>query len=311
MGGPIARGSDGAHTAEVRVVGPLLLVACVAWAPGVVRAQVDALCEGRPEPGPCAVTPLAGTPESVTLDAPVRVRYTPGFFDMFAETSTAVEVFDEMGEPVTGSVQVATHDLLLFRPAGGWQPDTPYTGRVHGEGGEIPFAFTTGRQVDQRPPVMGPILSAEPAENSEVPDLGSGSVRIDLTFEGATDDGPQGSIEYQVYVTRGAGVAAPELRLRVRHQASPLVAAIGLTAEETASTVCVAVVAIDGVGKTDVSEEQCFDPLTGAFFEPLCTVAPHVRPDDVLGLLWPMALGLWWLRRRGGKVFGRRRPTSG
>ncbi|MFW5876884.1 MAG: hypothetical protein ACOCXM_09115 [Myxococcota bacterium] len=295
----------------MRVIGPLLLVACVSWAPGVARAQVDALCDGRPEPGPCAVTPLPGTPEDVTLDAPIRIRYTPGFFDTFAETSTAVEVFDATGQPVSGSTEVAASDLLLFRPDGGWQPDTRYDGRVFGEGGEIAFGFQTGDELDQRPPVMGPILSAEPAEDSEVPGLGPGSVRIDVTFEGATDDGPQGSVEYQVYVTRGADLAAPELRLRVRHQSAPLVAAVGLTGEETGSTVCIAIVAIDGVGKIDVSEERCFDPITGHFFEPLCSVVPHPRPNDVLGLLWPMALGLFWLRRRGGKVFGRRRSTSG
>lgn len=280
-----------------------LIGAVAALLPCVARAQSD--CDTQQEPGPCWVFPRPGTPEAVTLDAPIEIRYTPKFFDTYGRQATAIDVFDSAtGNPVPGVVEVAASDLMFFLPNGGWQPTTSYDGRVYGQGMEIDFNFTTGTTVDRSPPIAGRILDVTPHPGSEVAAVGPGSERVDIDFQSATDDGPIGSIEYQIYLTRGHGIDAPVLRLRKLGQepGAPIPAAIGLTAYEAEQPACVAVVAVDGVGKTDVSNEDCFDPVVGSFFQPLCSAGGTPHLPGVLGLVMPIGLVLWVRRRRAPKV---------
>lgn len=290
----------------VRPVLPALLL-CLGLLPTSAAAQIDALCEGG-EPGPCAVTPLPGTPERVTLDAPIKVRYTEGFFEVFGVEGTAIEVIrEDTGLPVAGSTQQLGSDLLFFVPDGGWEPETRYVGRVFGEGNEIAFGFQTGRSVDMGPPTRPRIVQVEASEGTA---LGEGAVRIDVEFEPSSDDGPLGSLEYQVYLTAGHDVVEPELRLRIRHQSTTtLVGAIGLTGEATSEPACMAIVAVDGVGRTASSETTCFDPVTGNYFEPLCSVAPAPSARGVAGVWLPL-LAVWigLGRRRGRRALSEARP---
>lgn len=289
--------------------GPLALVVVVVLVGAdPARAQSSADCEAN-DPGPCWVFPRPGTPEAVTLDAPVLVRFTPGFFDDRGVEAVAFELNDaDTGAAVGGSLSIAD-DVLYFVPDGWLEPNTSYEGSIYAgdpEPREIQIGFRTGSFADSRPPVMGPILDVTPHPETEVAGFGEGSERVDIEFEGATDDGPLGSIEYLIFLTRGHGISAPVLRLRRLEQPGNIPAAIGMTADEAAEPACAAIVAVDGVGKTDASPEQCFDPRTGTFFEPLCSVSPHPTLPGVLGLVLPVGFALLARRRRRGR--GARAP---
>lgn len=293
-------------------MGCVVVVALGVWAVHAsVRAQVTGDCASL-EPGPCWVLPRPGTQEAVTLDAPIQARFTPGYFEQFDPASATVEVYESGTDtPVAGDL-LADGDSLFFIPDGGWEPLTAYEGVVLGQARDIGFGFSTGERADRAPPSMGAILEVEPAQGSTVPELGEGSMRVDVTFEAATDDGPLGSLEYLLYVTRSRDIEAPELRLRRLHQPGVITAALGLRARETAEPVCIAIVAVDGVGKTDTTGERCFEPTQGDFFEPLCSAAPGPRrPAGAAGPAWLLAGLLALVIRRRGRLSARRERRVG
>lgn len=246
--------------------------------------------------GPVEVTPSVGA-RGVTLDAPIAIRYSAGYFGPEGPGDDPVDLLRvvrcppsdppapdgctpgcaaEEGTDVPGTVQVID-DRLFFFPDAGFEPRATYAGRASGIDVVLDFAFCTGEGVDGGPPELGPFLSAEPSESTAacVPEGGRLiSVRWAPAME-RPGDGPDGSIEYLLYLTRAGGVEAPQLRSRVRNYASgEITLSLRLDAEEAAEPVCVRLVAVDGVGNTtDPSPEACFDPMTAAAFQPLCAIS--------------------------------------
>lgn len=273
-------------------------------------AQDD--CEDPVAPGPVEFTPAPGGPGGVMLNAPVKVRYTDGFFEgagsgIDPETALFVYVCDEPvlcadGLEVTGDVTLVG-DVLVFQPDGLWEPRTSYGVVATGIGAFAEFSFETGTEVDTQPPQLGgmSVGSSRVGESCEAPD---GGYRIDVQVQPATDDGPRIDIEYLVYLTRGPEVEAPELRARARQATDVIPMAFILEASEAVSPICVTVHAVDGVGNVDDdTEPTCFDPIQGNFFEPLCSAS--AISSSHAGA-WPVPVALLALafaaRRRRGRA---------
>jgi hypothetical protein len=268
----------------------LLALGALSARPGTALAQEDRCRDPiSTARAPVEVTPAAGA-GGVTLDAPVVVRYSRGYFEpggpgddpatLFrlarcpAGTLCGVGCRPGEGTDVPGTVQVIS-DRLVFLPAAGLEPAASYVGRATGVDGFLDFQFCTGSLVDSGPPELGAFVGAEPSGPSAGCVLPEGGRRVALRWEPARDDGSPGSIEYLLYLTRAAGVDAPELRDRIRNYTSrEITLSMILDREESAEPVCVRLLALDGVGNvSEPSEEQCFDPQTAAAFQPLCAVS--------------------------------------
>lgn len=291
------------YASGVRLAALSLAVLVLAAAPDA-RAQDEEDCDddGSIAREPIEVTPASGA-MGVTIDAPIAVLYSRGYFGPEGPgdapetlirvvrcpsgTSCGLGCMADDGVDVPGSVQVIG-DQLIFLADGGLEPAATYVGRATGVDDVLDFRFCTGAMPDVRRPELGAFIDAEPAETTAACVLPEGGRLIGLRWEQATDDGPPGSIEYLLYLTRANGVEAPELRDRLRNYASPEVTLnLRLGPEEAASPVCVRMFAIDGVGNlSEGSPQQCFDPLTTAAFQPLCAVsAPGAARRDVRGML--------------------------
>ena len=254
--------------------------------------------------GPLEVTPATGA-SAVTLDAYVRVEYSDGYFGLGIDPAEAIDLrfcdglsvveCETVGEPVAGDVQVVG-DTLFFLPARDFMAGAQYAGVARGIDLDLGIAFRTGSTVDSGPPVMGEVDAPTTARVDPSCEAPEGGYRVDVSFPPATDDGSPGSIEYLLYFTRGAGLGAPELRRRARNFSTELVTmAFVLSPEEAVSPGCVVVHAIDGVGNVDDDmEPECFEPVQGNFFEPLCSASP-IEGRSWLG--WAL-VGLVLVRRR-------------
>lgn len=138
--------------------------------------------------------------------------------------------------------------------------------------------FQTGRVEDEEPPdlALSPdgIRIASEAVSAECGGP-AGRLRVAVTFPPAVDDGDEGSIEYFLYLTRGVAVDAPELRDRARSDGGDVRMSLELTRDQAREIACVAVRAVDGVGRRAESEpELCFDPIEGSHFRPCAVAAP-------------------------------------
>lgn len=277
-----------------------LLALCVLCAAGTVRAQP--VCPEDVIPGPVETTPASGA-FGVTVDAYVRVLYTPAYFaaDGPSNGTETILVTDPDGLEVPGIVQRVGDAALFFVPDGLLDPSTQYDVIATGAFGELVASFTTGTSLDEQAPSIGPItrVAVDPVEPScSAP---SGGHRVGVTFVPATDDGALGSLEYSLYLTRGEGVSAPVRVARLRHfAASEITAAFVLDDAQAGSMVCVALRVEDGVGRVSEGGGVCFDPLTGAFFAPLCSVSVAGAPSGRAAALLPAvaALALFLRRRR-------------
>jgi hypothetical protein len=292
--------------------------AAFAWAVAPAaraRAQDDCNVEVPRAWRPEEITPASGA-GGVTLDAPIVVRYSRGYFGpegpgddprtlvrvgRCEPASCAVRCSLRDAVPVEGTVQVLG-DRLFFLPAGGLAPGTRYVGVATGVDGEITFEFCSGTRLDVRAPTTPRLIAIEPAETR--PLCPEGGSKVDVRIAPAEDDGPAGSIEYLLYLTRGRGIVAPELRDRYRNFSTDEVTLhLILAAEEASEPVCVQVFATDGVGRiSEPTTERCVDPLTSAAFQPLCAVVPGVRQGVlprwlVLGLAALAGLAALRLRR--------------
>lgn len=257
-----------------------VFAALSAITPAGVEAQDP--CPDDSGRGPLEVTPASGG-ANVTLGAPVRVRYSAGYFDdpsIRADPLFAISVArcEDAGcatsTPIGGRVQVVA-DVLFFQPDDPFEPRAVYSGIARGVDFPLEFNFRTGASFDSGPPVMGEIAELGSARAEPSCDLPDGGYRIDVSFPPARDDGPEGDIEYLLFLTRGPDVDAPQLRARQRNFATDLITmAFTVDPAEAVSPICVAVHAVDGVGNIDDDgQAPCFDPIQGNFFEPLCGVA--------------------------------------
>lgn len=258
------------------------------WSGGAAGQTVDCaradpgICEIMPTPPPrldeCAV-------EAVPRNAPIKVRLTDGFLDELGLEGVGVWVHHaETGEPVPGDLTDVGHDTVYFTPESPWEAGAQYDAVLQAGLDEMGLCFVASHDFDTEPPRLGPILSITPRSDGSADDLEEGALRIDLEFEAATDDGPLGSLEYFVYLTRGEGLSGALLLWRGRHQADVMVAGLVLPRAYTVAPVCIAILAVDGVGHTDTVGPACFEPLQGNYFEPLCTAVPGAPRGSPIGV---------------------------
>ena len=254
--------------------------------------------------GPIEVTP-ATSASQVTLDAWVKVLYSPGYFsidggdperDFELRRCAALSIFEceTEGERVAGETQVVG-DTLYFLPSRNFASNEVYVGVARGIDLDLRINFRTSMSIDRSPPRLGSV--GEPTTTRLDPgcDAPEGGYRMDVSFVPAVDDGSPGSIEYLLYLSRGAGLEAPELRSKARNFSTTgeIPMALVLSHEEAASPACIVIHAIDGVGNIDDDMSPlCFEPIQGNFFEPACAVGSggHV-------FWWIMILVI--LRRKG------------
>ena len=272
-------------------VAALLAVLLSAGAASAQDAGV-VTCDDPPLQRPEETFPADRAP-SVSIDAPLRVRYTPGYFGPGGpggDPTTLLEVrrcpgsgcdffsCDGSGEFVPGLVQILGDELVFF-PDETWTPATTYSGTARGRDGDRTFSFCSGSSSDDLPPVLGEIDEVRSDGIEPRCDAPDGGYRVGVFFSPATDSGPPGSIEYLLFQTRGEGVNSPILRDRVRNYAGEQITmAFVLPPEEASSPICVRVAAVDGVGNLDFSdlrdgEEECVDPVQGNFFYGLCSAS--------------------------------------
>ena len=275
-------------------------------------------CDAPPLQRPEETFPSDRAP-SVSIDAPLRVRYTEGYFGPLGPGGDPTRLLnvqrcagtgcdflscEEGGEFVPGRVQVLG-DELVFIPDAPWAAAATYSGTARGRDGDRTFSFCTGSSTDDLPPELGTIEEVRSDPIEPRCDAPEGGFRVGVFFEPATDLGPPGSIEYLLFQTRGDTVNEPILRDRVRNYAGDQITmAFVLPPSEASAPICVRVAAVDGVGNLDFSDlrdgqEQCIDPVQGNFFYSICSVtAPgHGGSAAPLALLALVGFGLL-LRRR-------------
>ena len=255
-------------------------------------------CDEPPFRGPLEVTPASGA-GGVTVDAYVKVLYgagtlgpeldPEGLIDLRLCGEVGVFECETMGERVPGRAQIVGDRWVFFVPDGELLPSSQYAGIARGAEADLSFTFRTGSTRDARAPLLGNIAAPSTAR-TDLPCDGGRGFRVDVRFDAATDDGPAGSIEYLLYLTRGATVEAPELRTRVRSLAtSEVTMAFLLSDAEAVAPVCFVVHAVDGLGNVDSDGEPvCFEPVQGTYFE-ACSVS---APGATRGAVGPGLLGL-------------------
>ncbi|MEC7522085.1 MAG: Ig-like domain-containing protein [Myxococcota bacterium] len=272
------------------------LLALLASAPVAAQDGGTIVCDDEPVARQALEVFPADNATAVSLDAPVRARYSPGYFEpggpggdpttmitllrcpSSGSTCFTADCADGEGEFVPGRVQVLGEELV-FMPSAGWEPETAYRGIARGVDATLEFSFCTGTGDDAGPPRLGVINSVtSTVVDEERCDAPRGSYRISVFFEPATELGPPGSVEYLLYQTRGTDIDGPVLRDRVRNFATDEIPmAFALPPDQATSPICVTVAAVDGVGNVDYADneggEVCVDPVQGNFFESLCSVS--------------------------------------
>ncbi|MCA9580857.1 MAG: hypothetical protein KC416_03625 [Myxococcales bacterium] len=272
-------------------------------APGLAVAQNCGPVDGG---GPPTVVPRKGSTD-VALDAQVRVRFDVTFapagdppvpedmIDFFRCSDDACET----QEPVPADVAWVGQTLAL-QPTESLAVKTKYVGSAGIGAQSVEIEFTTGVSFDDEEPILGAIRSVETFAIDD-PCLPAGARRIEVRIPRATDDGPHGDVEYLVYLTRGATVDAPRLvgRGLAPEKGSEVVLPFVLGPEDAAETICVAVHAVDGVGRVaDDGESVCIDPDPSQRFDALCSVRPGGMPPRG---------GIWLVLGAALAILGRRR----
>jgi hypothetical protein len=269
---------------------------------------------------PREVTPAVGA-QQVTIDAPVRVRYTRGYFEPGGPGGDPTELITvqrcpvdgcrlsacrEPGEFVPGRVQVLGDNLIFF-PDEFWDPQQAYSGVARGVDADLPFNFCSGTLPDTTPPMFGRLDQVtSTVVNEPRCDAPAGGYRISAYFSPAEDPGgPGGSVEYLLFQTRGAGIEEPVLRDTWRNFSATdtISMAFVLPPEQASSVICVRVAAVDGLGNITwsdaVPERDCIDPVQGNYFYPLCAVsAPGRGGACLVGLAALGLVALAWVCRR-------------
>lgn len=261
----------------------------------------------------------------VVRDAPVLVRYLStndldALESQLAEGEALVTLLREPSdataprEVVAGSVHRVDDRTVAFVPDRRLDAETRYYPLIAKPGFDAPaFAelrFDAGSELDAEPPSFpigadGIALASEPLP----PECAgaAGALRVGVSFPPATDDGDEGSIEYFLYLTRGVDVDGPELRARARDHDGTVRMSLLLTSAQAQERACLAVRAVDGVGKpAEETPELCFDPIEGSHFE-ACTARAAIgatetgpRSGGILLFCVAALVGLACSRRREG-----------
>lgn len=285
----------------------MALVAALSGA--TVRAQ-DAGCPGNPDIGPVEVTPADGA-AGVPRNAIVRVRYSADYFAGTTIPTETITLTKTGGGSVPGTLQLVGTDTLYFVPSTQLDASAHYDGTASGAAFPFAFSFTTASFTDvARPDLRQPndatgfAIESAPADTACSP---VGSRRVRLSFPSATDDGPESSLEYWVYLTRGDHVAAPTLLTRVRDYGAD-VTTLGfvLTPVHAAKAVCVSVVAVDGLDRTsEWAAPVCFDPLHASGFVGLCSASSFRGHRSMAWAFGALVVGVTVRRRRRAAVLSR------
>ncbi len=251
--------------------------------PSVGAAQCPA-----PPLAPVEVTPAVGA-QGVTIDAWVMVRYGEGYFGPEGpgddpETLVSLERCGECGSrcdvgvPVPGRVEVLGDDLF-YVPDGPLGARTQYRGVANGFEGSLDFSFCTGDERDVGAPEFSQAVRFDPIESDDPCEVPGGGYRVGIYAPPANDDGPGGSLEYLLFLTRATGLDAPVLVDRVRNfSAGEITMYLFLDRERAASSVCVRLGVIDGVGNVTMGdEESCFDPVSRIAFQGCAVSGPGLR----------------------------------
>jgi hypothetical protein len=273
----------------------LLVVLAVLAVPVAPAAAQD--CPEPPLRGPQAVAPGSGA-VGVTLDAPIVLTYSEGYFGPGGpgEDPRTLVRLEECGDcsgacglgegvPVPGEVEVHG-DRLVFVPEVALADGTRYVGVALGSETALSFEFCTGRSLDAGPPRLGGL--PRPSSTRVGPQCGlpEGGYRLAVSFPPAADDGPPGSIEYLLYLSRGEGVEAPRVVARsYNYPAREITLGVLLSGEATRAPICLTLAAVDGVGNAAVDPvPQCFDALTRTTFAgEACRAVPAAGGGSALG----------------------------
>jgi len=224
-------------------------------------------------------------------------------------------------EPVPGDVQRLDARTLAFVPRSRLEPETDYFPLIARTGfdraARTELEFRTGTAVDREPPAFDPgedelrlEIDAPPAEC----DAPEGSLRVQIGVPAARDDGDEGSVELLLFVTNSPGARGPELRARSRNLGDgEVVLTFLLDAREAEQPMCVALRAVDAVGRSSPGEPSlCFDPRQGSHFAPLCGTAFGAgRADGGAGTLVPSCVWLVVALRRRRRDRGGPTPAIG
>jgi hypothetical protein len=274
-----------------------ILIVAVLVAPALPVAAQE--CPEPPLRGPQAVAPGSGA-ALVTLDAPIVLTYSEGYFgpDGPGEDPRTLVALEECGDcsgacvlgegvPVPGAVEVHG-DRLLFVPEGALADATRYVGAAVGSETSLSFEFCTGRSVDTGAPRLAGL--PRPSSTRVGPQCGlpDGGYRLAVSFPPASDDGPPGSIEYLLYLSRGPGVEAPRVVARsYNYPAREITLGVLLSGEAVREPICLTLAAVDGVGNATIDPvPQCFDALTRTTFAgEACRATPGRRSGGSLGLV--------------------------
>jgi hypothetical protein len=264
------------------------------------------------------VRPADGA-KHVARDAPIVVRYAAGS-DLAALRASVAQDSDDscrareicvferptedMGadRAVAGDVQRLDADSLAFVPERPLAADTAYYALVARPGfdtaSRTEVEFQTGTAFDRDPPELD--VGADALELDVEPppaecDAPEGSLRVRVAVPGVHDDGDDESVELLLFLTRAAGLRAPELRARAPNRPDEGVdLTFTLAPAEAAGSVCVALRAVDGSGKPSEGEPTlCFDPQAARHseFGSLCAAARvHAGADNGRGLLLASAI---------------------
>ncbi|MCB9633073.1 MAG: hypothetical protein H6721_13210 [Sandaracinus sp.] len=264
-------------------------------------------CDEPPFRGPVEVTPASGA-SNVTVDAYVKVLYGEGTLGPEIDPSGLIELrlcnpgdvlnCDRTGELVPGRAEIVGDRWLFFVPDGDLPASSDFAGIARGAEADLDFNFRTGMRRDTESPSLGPI-DTPTTQRVDRPCEGGRGFRVDVRFDPAIDDGPPGSVEYLLYLTRGPSVRAPELRARVRNLATAeTTMAFVLSDDEAVAPVCIVVHAVDGLGNADTDMEPvCFEPVQGTYFES-CSVSAAGTGGSTSFAFVVVGLAAWTTRRR-------------
>lgn len=296
------------------VLGVALLEPSAGRAQDAGTVRCDAPVARRPE----EVTP-ADSARQVSIDAPVRVRYSADYFALGGPGGDPTRLITVMrcahdgcgggcrfgvdeGEFVPGRVQVLGDDLIFHSDAM-WEPEQSYMGIAWGRDGELPFSFCTGTTPDTTPPTLGRLQQVTSTPVPPRCDAPQGGYRIAAFFPPADDfGGPPASIEYLLFQTRGSRIDEPVLRSRIRNFATTThTMAFVLPPSDAADVICVRVAAVDGKGNLAWSdadpEVDCINPVQGNYFYPLCSISSGASRGGPFMALPLVAVALFAIRR--------------
>ena len=304
-------------------VAAALVLAVLGWN-GRSHAQDGEECMVSVARGPEEITPAFDS-VNVPLNASVRVRYSADYFAVTgANPDDSFRLLrcgsvEDLGDCLTEGITVTGRtslilDSLVFEPTDLLDEGTQYLAVANGIDNDFEAAFRTTELdagsggVDLQAPRLGGITGFSASEVTPSCEAPEGGFRVDVTLDPAQGEPAGGDVEYLLYLTRGPGVDAPELRARVRGVPNEIVIAFVLEPEEATGPICVTVQAVDSAGNLgEVPEPLCEDPIQGNFFEPICSASAGP------GRSWPswpvsLLIAVAWLSfrvRRDARAYGK------